>query len=215
MQRGFHVVLTGMPACGKTSMLNHLVTRCEAHPIPELVEWIRGRIQLPPQPTTQAEKIAKQELLLDIDIERSCAAQAALSKGEVVIMDTDFTSVLAYNAADRHRALHLDVFDWLLNQHEQALDAGKLQYPNLYVHLKASLECRISRRLEDGDRTRNSIFFEPAFSEQMEAYLNESLTRLAAQEMSSCEVIDAELPQKEVLDEVVSAVLRCRPDTGL
>lgn len=206
MNNGFHVVLTGMPACGKTSILNRLVASCNAHPIPELVEWIRGRIQLPPQPMTRAEKMAKQELLLSIDIERSHAAEAAFDDGNLVVTDTDFTSALAYNAADRNRASHLDVFDWLLDRYEQALEAGNLRYPNLYIFLNTSLECRLSRRVEDGDRIRNSIFFDPVFSEQMEGYLRESLTQLAAGGTSDCAVIDADRPETVVLEDVLGTV---------
>ena len=207
VKNGLHVVLTGLPACGKTSILNQLVARCNAHPIPELVEWIRGRIQLPPQPKTRAEKIAKQELLLSIDIERSRAARTALDETKLVVMDTDFTSALAYNAADKYRSPQLDVFDWLLDQHVEAIATGDLIHPDLYVCLDASIECRRDRSLKDV-RYRNAIFFNRAFSERMETYLHSAIADPVAQSRSSCVYIDADRQAEAVTSDVLRAILQ-------
>ncbi len=163
------IVISGLPASGKTTLINNLIDiNADIALVPEHVDWVKGKF--PPTPTNKQEKIDKQKFFLDLDIERYKWAQDKLQTHDIVISDTDFLSPLSHNYAERVLLPEFDIYEWMIEQYSNALKAGNLGLPDLYVYLDTSLDKRNEFRASDMERKRNEMFFTSPFPENMREF---------------------------------------------
>ncbi|MBR1948524.1 MAG: AAA family ATPase [Alphaproteobacteria bacterium] len=165
---GKFVVISGLPASGKSTLIKALKEKHNIVIVPEHNEWVNNNF--PKKPENKQEKIEKQKFFLNIDIARYNWAMDHLSKADVVLSDTDFTSPLAHNYAERWIEGAFDIYAELVEEYGYYLKAGKLGLPDKYIYLDASLDERLCRRKEDFENTerkRNDLFFTPPFPQNM------------------------------------------------
>jgi thymidylate kinase len=163
------IVISGLPASGKTSVVRRFAELGMAAVIPEHKEWLETRFPGHIKPRDVREKQEKQQILLTIDVERSQRALEYSQRGLDVVCDSDFVTTLAYNDAERRLFPLLDVFDWLVSRYCEGLENGELTLPDAYVFLDVPFETRLRRRQEDAQRKRNDMFFESPFGNLMRA----------------------------------------------
>jgi deoxyadenosine/deoxycytidine kinase len=168
--RASRVVIAGLSASGKTSLVQSLSGVPGFQMIPEHNDWIGGSKNFPPIPQTVEEKKAKQLFFLDIDLNRERWAQEHSNAAEVIVADADFLSPLAHNYGERWLYPGLDVFGWLVDQYTSALTSGQLVPADLYVYLDVSTEERRQRRAGDIRRRRNDVFFSGSLPDDMRRF---------------------------------------------
>ena len=165
--RGKLIVICGLPATGKTTLVRYLSQLPDVIMVPEHNDWIGGSQNFPKVPNTLEEKKEKQRFFLHLDIERNHWAYNHLNDASIVLLDSDFTSPLAHNYAERWLKPHLNVYEWLVENYCDCLNRRELVPADGYIYIDASLEQRIERRLSDTNRKRNNIFFTEPFPTNM------------------------------------------------
>ena len=165
---GKFVVISGLPASGKSTLIKALKEKYNVVIVPEHNEWVNNKF--PKKPENKQEKIDKQKFFLNLDVERYNWAMNHIDKADVVLSDTDFTSPLAHNYAERWQEGAFDIYAELVEEYGSYLREGKLGLPDKYIYLDVSLDDRASRRKEDFENTerkRNDLFFTPPFPQNM------------------------------------------------
>lgn len=168
--QGKHIVISGLSATGKTTLLRHMGQLSDVITVPEHIDWIGGGKNFPKAPLTIEEKKEKQRFFLQLDIERNRWARQHLNKARIILSDSDFTSPLAHNYAERWLHPHLDVYEWLIETYCECLYRGELVPADGYIYLDATLEQRVARRQSDTNRKRNEIFFTKPFPDNMRCF---------------------------------------------
>ena len=162
------VVVSGLPASGKSTLIKALKEKYNIVIVPEHNEWVNNKF--PKKPENKEEKIEKQKFFLNIDVARYNWAKEHLDKADVVLSDTDFTSPLAHNYAERWQEGAFDIYAELVDEYTSCLKSGKLGLADKYIYLDVSLDERLNRRMEDfetTERKRNDLFFTPPFPQNM------------------------------------------------
>lgn len=169
MKKGNVIVLAGLSATGKTTLMNWLSAQHGWLQIPEHKEW-RTKHNKPSSVSTIEQKKQKQLFFYDIDRDRSEWARNKAAQGMTVVADSDFLSPLAHNFSERRQTPELDVYPWLVDLYTAALLSDQLTVGDAYVYLDASLNTRKARRVTDNGRQRNSLFFESDFAQRMREF---------------------------------------------
>ena len=165
---GKFVVVSGLPASGKSTLIKALKEKYNIVIVPEHNEWVNNNF--PKKPENKQEKIEKQKFFLNLDVARYNWAMEHLNDADVVLSDTDFTSPLAHNYAERWQAGAFDIYAELVEEYASCLKSGKLGLADKYIYLDVSLDMRLNRRKEDfetTERKRNDLFFTPPFPQNM------------------------------------------------
>ena len=165
---GKFVVISGLPASGKSTLIKALKEKYNIVIVPEHNEWVNNKF--PKKPENKQEKIEKQKFFLNIDVARYNWAMEHLNEADVVLSDTDFTSPLAHNYAERWQEGAFDIYAELVDEYVSCLKTGKLGLADKYIYLDVSLDDRLKRRKEDfetTERKRNDLFFTLSFSQNM------------------------------------------------
>lgn len=165
---GKFVVVSGLPASGKSTLIKALREKYNIVIVPEHNEWVNNNF--PKKPENKQEKIEKQKFFLNLDVARYNWAMEHLNEADVVLSDTDFTSPLAHNYAERWQAGAFDIYAELVEEYASCLKSGKLGLADKYIYLDVSLDMRLNRRKEDfetTERKRNDLFFTPPFPQNM------------------------------------------------
>ena len=165
---GKFVVISGLPASGKSTLIRALKEKYNIVIVPEHNEWVNNNF--PKKPENKQEKIEKQKFFLNLDIARYNWAMEHLNEADVVLSDTDFTSPLAHNYAERWQAGAFDIYKELVEEYGNCLKNGQLGLPDRYIYLDVSLDMRLNRRSEDfliTERKRNDLFFTSPFPQNM------------------------------------------------
>ena len=171
MTNGRRFVLAGLSATGKTTALRALAKSPDVTTVPEHNDWIGGSQNFPKAPKTIEEKKAKQRFFLQIDLELQKWVTAHLGEHPYIISDSDFTSPLAHNYAERWLIPELDIYAWLVETYCEMLQSGQLSPASLYIYLDATLEQRRERRLSEMTvRRRNDMFFTEPFPTRMRRF---------------------------------------------
>lgn len=166
-----HVVLSGLSASGKTTLVQRLAEHPGVAIVPEHSDWIGGSQNFPKIPNTIEEKRVKQQFFLRIDIERQRWVREHRDKVRVIISDADFTSPLAHNYAERWLYPELDIYPWLVETYCEQLERGELAPASFYIYLDATLQERVSRRIgQMNRRRRNDMFFAEPFPTRMQRF---------------------------------------------
>lgn len=165
------VVISGLPASGKSTLIRELKEKYGVISVPEHNEWVKGKF--PKVPENIEEKIEKQRFFLNLDIARYNWAMEHLDKTDIIISDTDFTSPLAHNYAERWLLPDFNIYDWMVDEYIEQLKAKKLGLADYYIYLDVSFENRLKRREEDfqnSGRKRNDMFFTNPFPRDMREF---------------------------------------------
>lgn len=171
LDAGRLVVIAGLSATGKTTLVRRLEEASDVAVVPEHNDWIGGSQNFPKVPTTLAEKQAKQEFFLNIDLERYKWAKERVDQGRLVVCDSDFTSPLAHNYGERWMIPDMDIYPWMVERYIEHMEHGRLAPADGYVYLDATLEERSARRAADaGVRKRNDMFFGEVFPADMRRF---------------------------------------------
>jgi deoxyadenosine/deoxycytidine kinase len=170
MPDGKLIVVSGLSATGKTTIVRALSRFLGVPALPEHNDWIGGSRNFPRAPVTRDEKKAKQHFFLEIDRERYRLARDLLRREELVLCDSDFTAPLAHNYAERWARPDLDVYDWLVQLYGDSIDRREVGPAHAYLYLDASLDRRRERRAADVDRSRNGAFFQAPFADGMRRF---------------------------------------------
>jgi deoxyadenosine/deoxycytidine kinase len=165
-----HIVLSGLSASGKTTLVRRLAEHPSVAIVPEHNDWIGGSDNFPKAPKTIEEKQAKQRFFLRIDIERHRWMLEHRDCVRVIVSDADFTSPLAHNYAERWLYPELDVYAWLVETYCQLLERSVLAPAGFYIYLDPAFEERGSRRAADMNRRRNDMFFTEPFPTRMRRF---------------------------------------------
>lgn len=168
---GTYAVVAGLSASGKTTLARSL-SRIDGTlvKIREHVDMLGGSHRFPPAPHSISEKKAKQDFFFDLDVRRCAEAGAAVALGRTAVADTDFTSALAYNWAERQIRPDLDVFGWLCRKYLAAIGSGAIRVADIYVYLDAAPSQRAAMRQADAGRRRNDIFFREDFASRQRRF---------------------------------------------
>lgn len=168
---GKFVVISGLPASGKSTLIKALKEKYNVVIVPEHNEWVNNKF--PKKPENKQEKIEKQKFFLNLDVARYNWAMDHLDEADVVLSDTDFTSPLAHNYAERWIEGAFDIYAELVEEYSNYLKKGQLGLPDGYIYLDVLLEDRLNRRNEDFENTerkRNDLFFTPPFPQNMRQF---------------------------------------------
>ena len=165
------VVISGLPASGKSTLIRELKEQYNIISVPEHNEWVKGKF--PKVPENIEEKIEKQKFFLNLDIARYNWAMEHIDKAEIIISDTDFTSPLAHNYAERWLLPDFNIYDWMVDEYIEQIQNKKLGLADYYIYLDVSYENRLKRREEDfqkSGRKRNDMFFTNPFPRDMREF---------------------------------------------
>lgn len=169
------IVISGLSACGKTTLLNDLRLRYGAFLAPSsssLRDKSRNFNDISP---TLEENIEKQRYYFELDKKVSSIAQNARNDGKLVMGDRDFLSALAHNYAVHQKCPQKSVYPWMVNAYSQALTKQELVIPDLHIFLDVSIEERLRRKNNDPERFRDDCFFESIFSRNMRNFYQKAL----------------------------------------
>ena len=164
------IVLAGLPASGKTTLLKRLESQPGVVVVPSPLDWLGGVRHLPAIATTVQTKLEAQRFLMTLDVERHKFAREQAQRVPLVVMDTDFTANLALHHAERRRQPRIDVYQWMIEAYCQYLDRGRISLAEGYVYLDAALAQRLERRSLDKKRKRNLIYFEAPLPDDMQGW---------------------------------------------
>ncbi len=168
MKRALHLVISGLSAAGKTTLVQALGRLDSVLVVPEHVDWIGGSKNFPRFPENIQQKKDKQRFFMDLDRQRFQWVQDHLTQADIIVTDTDFTSPLAHNYAERWLYPELDVYNWLVDEYGAMLRKGEVGLADAYIYLDVPLEDRKKRRRKDWPaRRRNDLFFKEPFPDQM------------------------------------------------
>ena len=134
------VVISGLPASGKSTLIRELKEQYNIISVPEHNEWVKGKF--PKVPENIEEKIEKQKFFLNLDIARYNWAMEHIDKAEIIISDTDFTSPLAHNYAERWLLPDFNIYDWMVDEYIEQIQNKKLGLADYYIYLDVSYENR-------------------------------------------------------------------------
>lgn len=165
------IVISGLPACGKSTLIRKLKENYNVITVPEHNEWVKGKF--PKVPENIEEKIEKQKFFLNLDIARYNWAMENKEKADIIISDTDFTSPLAHNYAERWLLPNFNIYNWMVEEYIQQLNNQQLGLADYYIYLDVSFENRLARRqsdLENTGRKRNDMFFTNPFPQDMRQF---------------------------------------------
>jgi hypothetical protein len=166
-----HFVFSGLSATGKTTIVNRIGNSGLAITVPEHNDWIGGSHNFPKSPNTVNEKKEKQDFFLNIDLNRYKWAKDSIPSKKIIISDSDFTSTLAHNYAERWLYPHLDIYEWLVEKYCCLLEDELLKPADLYFFLDSTLTERKARRaIQYQQRKRNDIFFSGRFPNDMRRF---------------------------------------------
>lgn len=89
-----------------------------------------------------------------------------IDKADIIISDTDFTSPLAHNYAERWLLPDFNIYNWMVDEYIHQLEMKNLGLADYYIYLDVSFEERLKHREEDFQRTgrkRNDMFLRSPF----------------------------------------------------
>lgn len=165
------IVISGLPASGKSTLIKNLKEKYNIITVPEHNEWVKGKF--PKVPENIEEKIEKQRFFLNLDIARYNWAMEHIDKADIIISDTDFTSPLAHNYAERWLLPDFNIYNWMVDEYIHQLEMKNLGLADYYIYLDVSFEERLKHREENFQRTgrkRNDMFFTPPFPQNMRRF---------------------------------------------
>lgn len=165
------IVISGLPACGKSTLIRKLQEKYNIITVPEHNEWVKGKF--PKVPENIEEKIEKQKFFLNLDMARYNWAMEHKDKADLIISDTDFTSPLAHNYAERWLLPDFNIYDWMVDEYLKQLNLKQLGLADYYIYLDVNFENRLKRResdLQDTGRKRNDMFFTNPFPQNMRQF---------------------------------------------
>ena len=166
-----HFVIAGLSATGKTTIVNRIGRSGIAMTVPEHNDWIGGSHNFPKTPTTIKEKKDKQDYFLNIDLERYKWVKRHELHNKLIISDSDFTSPLAHNYAERWLYPDLDIYAWLIEKYCHLIENGQIKPADMYFFLDSTLIERKERRaIQYQQRRRNDIFFSGRFPSDMRKF---------------------------------------------
>ena len=96
-----------------------------------------------------------------------------IDKADIIISDTDFTSPLAHNYAERWLLPDFNIYNWMVDEYIHQLEMKNLGLADYYIYLDVSFEERLKHREEDFQRTgrkRNDMFFTQPFPQNMRRF---------------------------------------------
>ena len=206
---GKFVVISGLPASGKSTLIKALKEKHNIVIVPEHNEWVNNNF--PKKPENKQEKIEKQKFFLNIDIARYNWAMDHLSKADVVLSDTDFTSPLAHNYAERWIEGAFDIYAELVDEYASCLKSGKLGLADKYIYLDVSLDMRLNRRKEDfetTERKRNDLFFTPPFPQNMRHFYYQMMNEASERKSLPAIWYDNCKGKEEALNDLWNIILK-------
>ena len=139
MEKGKIIVITGLSACGKTTLARLLCKKLSFQYIKEHKDWLDNP-RIPKSPGTLIENKRKQLYFLNVFLQRQNYVNKLIDKGINVICDSDFTSALAFSYSNHFFNPHLDVYKYIAKKYIDYLDKKLLRFGDVYIYLDCSLD---------------------------------------------------------------------------
>ena len=169
------ITISGLSACGKTTLLGKLRDRYGAFLVPSSSSLRDKNKNFQDISDSLEDNIVKQKYYFELDKRVSSIAQNAKNEGKLVFCDRDFLSALAHNYAVHQQFPETSVYPWMIKAYSKALQHKELIIPDLHIFLDVSLNERIRRKQSDPERIRDNCFFDPIFSRNMETFYKGAL----------------------------------------
>lgn len=162
------ITISGLSACGKTTLLNMLREKYGVFVAPSASSLRDKSKTFNDISATMEENIEKQKYYFELDKKVSAIASNAKNEGRIVLCDRDFLSALSHNYAVHQQSPETSVYPWMIQAYTDAIQSGELVIPDKHIFLDVSIEERKRRKSSEPSRFRDNCFFEETFSGNMQ-----------------------------------------------
>ncbi|MBP3545508.1 MAG: deoxynucleoside kinase [Alphaproteobacteria bacterium] len=172
------ITISGLSACGKTTLLNMLREKYGVFVAPSASSLRDKSKTFNDISATLEENIEKQKYYFELDKKVSAIAKHAKEEGRIVLCDRDFLSALSHNYAVHQQSPDTSVYPWMVQAYTNAIKEGELIIPDKHIFLDVSIEERKRRKSSEPSRFRDNCFFEETFSGNMRDFYHGALQNI-------------------------------------